>query len=80
MSLHPKPILTEPIRRLALSSEEVAEAIGLSEREVRRLRSEKRIPTVRIGRRAVHPTAALVRWLDDLAAAGGDAYLAGGDE
>lgn len=66
--LHPSPITPTTPPRLALSPEEAAAALGLSERTLQDLRKRGEVPTVRIGRRVLHPVDALRRWLDDLAA------------
>lgn len=53
--------------RLALSAREAAEALGVSERLVRQLTAEGRLPHVRLGAsensRVIYPVAAIEAWL-----------------
>ena len=58
-----RPIWPTSPPRLALSTEETAEALGVSPRTVEGLRDAGKIPTVNIGRRRVHPVADLTAWL-----------------
>ena len=58
-----RPLRPSSPPRLALSTEEAAEALGLSPRTVADLRDAGRIPTVKIGRRRLHPVADLRAWL-----------------
>ena len=63
------PAHAEPLR-LALSGEEAAAALGVSERTLRDLRKRSEIPTVRLGHRVVYPVDGLRRWLDRIAVGG----------
>jgi excisionase family DNA binding protein len=55
--------------RLALRPDEAAEALGISERTLRRLRPK--LPCVREGGAVLYPVEALRRWLEERAEAQG---------
>ena len=60
------------MERLGYSVKETAGTLGISDKTVRRLIQEGRIPAVRIGsRRLLVPRSAILRWLES-----GDAHNA----
>ena len=58
---------TRSVPALALSMDETAEALGLGRRKVWSLCRAGKLPHVKVGRRVLIPTAALERYLIDLA-------------
>lgn len=55
----------EPIRRTTLTTEEVAEYLGLSKDFVYTLCREKRLPHARIGGRLIFKRAAIDKYIDE---------------
>ena len=48
-----------------LSMDELAERLGVTQRHVRRLVAEKRVPFLKVGRFIRFDPAEIVEWLDD---------------
>ena len=55
----------EPIRRTTLTTEEVAEYLGLSKDFIYVLCREKKLPHARIGSRYIFKRAAIDKYIDD---------------
>jgi len=54
----------QPVQRLALSREEAAKALGVSERHLWTYTNCGEIPHIRIGNRVLYPVDMLYDWMD----------------